>query len=69
MKLSKRAMSERETVLAMSVKGSCFCGCGCNEVCNCDPIPTHAIGGTQNSSGRDSVSSRDAGADRSFGSI
>lgn len=68
MKLSKRAMSERETVLAMSVRGKCGCTCGCNGVCSCDPIPTHAIGGTQSSSGRDSVSTNSSGESTSDGS-
>lgn len=67
MKLSKRAMSERETVLAMTIRGYCECTCGCNAICECEPFPTHAIGGTQNSTGKDTMSAHNSGGGISYG--
>ena len=50
-KLTKKDLTKRELMVALATR-PCFCGCGCNSVCSCPPIPTHQIGIDQMSDGK-----------------
>lgn len=66
MRKLRRRKNERETVKAMASR-TCLCVCGCHGVCNCQPIPTHAIMSGQTSQGIVNTEMSKSGGDSSYG--
>lgn len=58
-KLQKKNPQNNALVWVLSY---CYCQCGCNGICNCDPIPTHQIQSGVTSQGKDTSSTSNNGS-------
>lgn len=58
-KLQKKNLQNNALVWVLSY---CYCQCGCNGICNCDPIPTHQIQSGVTSQGKDTSSTSNNGS-------